>query len=259
MSSTTTAGRRTGRGLTLLIFAILVLVAFVSTPWSAQATWCAMAACMLAFVLMLGVCISGNALSVLVNEHNRMSLSRFQLVLWTLIVLPAFIAVALKRIGAGPLSIPDPLAIVMPWQLWALMGISTTSLVGTPLINSDKGRRQPTDNALQRSKAGTVPVQARFGTIYVRADNERPDLTDLFQGDEIGNADRIDLAKLQMFFFTVIIALAYVVALWGWMAGTADPAGLAKFPAMGEGLVALLGISHAGYLSSKGVGHTETK
>jgi hypothetical protein len=37
------------------------------------------------------------------------------------------------------------------------------------------------------------------------------------------------------------------------------PGGLEAMPGLSEGLLALLGISHAGFLASKGVAHTKTK
>lgn len=63
------------------------------------------------------------------------------------------------------------------------------------------------------------------------------------------------MSKVQMFFFTIIIILAYAAAL-GTMFGTARPTGIDAFPALNESVVALLGISQAGYLTYKAVPHT---
>ena len=76
-----------------------------------------------------------------------------------------------------------------------------------------------------------------------------------FRGEEIGNAAHLDLGKIQLFYFTVILVLAYAVAL-----GTAFASGAARigeFPALDSGIVALLGISHAGYLTHKAISHSE--
>jgi hypothetical protein len=257
MSDSQTARKHSNCGWALIPLLALVVVALFSTAWSATATWCAIAACMVLLVLALGRCINGRAFGVLVNEHNKMSISRLQLVLWTLIVLSAFIAVALKRIVAGPVNIADPLAIAMPWQLWALMGISTASLIGTPLISASKSKKKPAGDVSTREGVGAPPA-ASFGTIYVRPENEEPGFGDLFRGDEVSNHESIDIAKLQMFFFTLVCALTYVIALWSWMSHR-EAAVLTNFPALADGLIALLGISHTGYLSSKGIDHTETK
>ncbi|MDO3412389.1 hypothetical protein QWJ34_21675 [Saccharibacillus sp. CPCC 101409] len=78
--------------------------------------------------------ITGRFSGLLVNERNIMSLSRFQTVLWTLLLLSAFYTAAALRVY----GLPNPysaLDIVMDWHLWALMGISITSLVTAPLIH----------------------------------------------------------------------------------------------------------------------------
>jgi hypothetical protein len=79
-------------------------------------------------------------------------------------------------------------------------------------------------------------------------------LADLFQGDEIGNAAHLDLGKVQMLFFTLILVLAYGVALAN-LFTKATP--IVMLPALDGGMVALLGISHAGYLLNKAVPHSE--
>ena len=49
---------------------------------------------------------------------------------------------ALSNIGR---SSPTPLAITVPTQVWLLLGISTTSLVGSPLLKSNKMRQSKTN------------------------------------------------------------------------------------------------------------------
>ena len=58
-----------------------------------------------------------------------------------------------------------------------------------------------------------------------------------------------------MFYFTLILVLAYAVALGTTFAGEAEK--IAEFPALGPGMVALLGISHAGYLVHKAIPHSD--
>jgi len=58
-----------------------------------------------------------------------------------------------------------------------------------------------------------------------------------------------------MFLFTIIAGLSYAVLLWKQMRSV-PAAQLNALPDVTDGLVALLGISHAGYLASKGVDHT---
>jgi len=243
-----------------LAFTLLILVMFFAGRLaSTMAAWVITAVSMVIFVVILGSCINHHPLGILVNEQNVMSLSRFQLVVWTIIVLSAFITIALKRIFAG---VADPLEIALPWQLWALMGISTTSLIGSPLIKAGKADRDlPSEmrkdietRALLR--AGTEKLErAHQGRLFARHDPKDASCPDMFRGDEFGNAGTIDIAKLQMFYFTIVCALAYVAVLGNWMLRK-QPAEFAEFPALADGLIALLGISHTGYLSSKGIDYT---
>ena len=78
--------------------------------------------------------------------------------------------------------------------------------------------------------------------------------SDMFKGEETGNAAHLDLGKVQMFYFTLILVLAYAVALGCAFAGEER---IHAFPALDPSMVALLGISHAGYLVHKAVPHSQ--
>ncbi|MCW3977668.1 MAG: hypothetical protein NWE77_07030 [Candidatus Bathyarchaeota archaeon] len=69
-----------------------------------------------------------------------------------LIVLSAFLTIALERIYASATGtiIADPSAIAIPLELWALLGISTTSFVRSPLVLSAKIPQTATGGTLQR-------------------------------------------------------------------------------------------------------------
>jgi DNA polymerase family B len=78
---------------------------------------------------------NGRWAGILIDERKVMTLSRFQIIMWTVIILSAYFTMVNARIYASALGAPgDPLAIEIDWQLWAPLGISSTSLVGTPLI-----------------------------------------------------------------------------------------------------------------------------
>jgi hypothetical protein len=98
------------------------------------------------------------------------------------------------------------------------------------------------------------------GVLKVNESPQQANLVDLFQGDEIGNYQLIDLSKVQMFLITIAIILSYGVALGGLLGNQA--AVLHSFgvglPAFSATLNTLLGISHAGYLGVKSVSHTKT-
>src|SRR5208337_392140 len=121
---------------------VLLLTAMFLSAWFAPAGWNWLFVMILltVSVAILGKYVTNYATGIFINELNIMSLSRFQLVLWTVIVLSAYFTMALIRAKS---SVDDPLGIAIDWQLWALLGISTTSLVGTPLLLGDKKTKEP--------------------------------------------------------------------------------------------------------------------
>jgi hypothetical protein len=62
-----------------------------------------------------------------------------------------------------------------------------------------------------------------------------------------------------MLLFTLVLVFAYAVMMahgFTKVAGTPDPDAILSLPRLSEGMVALLGISHAGYLTNKAVPHS---
>jgi hypothetical protein len=153
----------------------------------------------------------------------------------------------------------------MDWHLWALMGISTASLVGSPLVLNSKKDKEPTAGTVEKVAVGLKEnaneiEENRQGVLYSNPAITDARFVDMFQGDELQNTKYLDLAKVQMFLFTLIAAAAYAGTLWMTFNQSAGaPGGLENMPSLSEGLIALLGISHTGYLSSKGISHTKTK
>jgi hypothetical protein len=306
---------------------LLVIAIFLSGLFLPQgANWLIVMSLMIGFVALIGKLITGRWSGIFINERNKMSLSRFQLVLWTLIVLSAFLTIALERIYA---SATDPLAIQIPQELWALLGISTTALVGSPLILSTKVPKTPSPHATIRGAslraAGTIaaidaarkPSELKrlneknpdifteakkihphliakldanpddkefseedlktikdkvkesaqssaeqeisaspFGTLDFNQKIEDANFADLFTGEEVENRGFVDMGKVQMFFFTIIIAFSYMVLLVNLIWKT-SPATVTSFPAVQQSVAALLGISTAGYLGNKAPDKTQ--
>ena len=247
-----------------LIFLILLLLGMFASAWSAQGgcNWLLVALCLVLFLAVIGWHITGRPAGILITERNLISLSRFQMVLWTVIILSGYFTMTVGRIKAGN---EDALAIAMDWHLWALMGISTASLIGSPLALGSKKNDDPVDGAVTKTahdlKEDPKEIEEnRQGVLYSNDKIEDARFTDMFQGDELQNTKYLDLAKVQMFLFTFIAGVAYAATLWKMFdAAKGAPGGLEIMPGLSQGLIALLGISHAGYLSSKKIEHTKTK
>jgi hypothetical protein len=85
--------------------------------------------------------------------------------------------------------------------------------------------------------------------------------SDLFSGEETANASVLDMAKIQMFFFTLVIVVAYCSALGSMFLDSlgANGSPISTFPSIHPSMVILLGISHTGYLTNKAVPHSKQK
>jgi hypothetical protein len=254
-------------GLLTVVILVLLTIAMFAATWIVPNTkdgkswnFIIVIVSMLLFVVTVGVRVSGRPAGILINERNLISLSRFQTVLWTLIILSGFLTMALLRIRFGVPSDQGPLDIALDWRLWALMGISTTSLIGTPLIQSTKKTKEPDEKVAAKTadltgETGKAVKENAQGMLYANPKIEDAALSDMFEGDEVGDTAYVDLAKVQMFFFTIVAGLSYFVILYSWIRNRA-PEDLAAFPVLSEGFIAILGISHAGFLANKSNDHT---
>jgi hypothetical protein len=198
--------------------------------------WLGVVAMFVTFLIVIGYALTGRVVGVFIDGRNRLSLSRLQLTLWTVLVVSAFIAAGIWNLAHGV----GGLDIKIPEELWALMGISTTSLVASHLILSS-------DPAKPATKAGSD----------ANTSSKEAAWRDLVEGEAQANANYVDISRVQMLFFTLTIFVAYGYALVA-MFTAVDPAtkvaaAITDFPALSQGMIALIGISHAGYLTRKAV------
>lgn len=248
--------------LLLIVAAVLIGWLWVPDrlhPDQGVTVWIINMLLLMAFAVIAGHVITGVWRGVLIDSRNKISLSRLQMILWTVMILSGFLIAVLINLRRTE----NPLSITLDKQLWALMGISTTSLVGSPLIKSSKKGEKENRAETNRSKAimaehgiETTNVMAQ-GKILVNATPEDARWTDIFKGEESGNGASLDLAKIQMFFFTLVTWSVYAISLGNhFMNNLGQNQWISSFPDVNGSMVALLGISHAGYLANKAVPHT---
>jgi hypothetical protein len=174
---------------------------------------------------------------VLVDQRNKISLSRFQLVLWSLLVIATIIT---EGILNALWKVPGPLTLNVPSQMWILLGLSSGSAVAAPIVLGMKADK------------GTLDTNAVMQHAW----------SDMFYGDETGNADQVDFSKVQQFFLTVVLVVAYatevVMILLHPSAATTDGKPMLYFPALDTGLVALMGVSQVAYISYKALPQSKT-
>jgi hypothetical protein len=230
---------RPAHTLVLVLIVTAVAVVGIALPRSdgqlgflgqrAILAWLAIAVLMAAFAAVAGHGVTGIGRGVLIDDRHRLSLSRLQMLLWTVLVLSAYMAAALANIGRDAAS---PLSVDVPSELWLAMGISTASLVAAPVALAYKQSKRP-------------------GQLEALPDPHDSHWSDLFRGEEITDYDHLDLGKVQMFLFTVVVILGYGLALGDMFEDTTGV--FASLPAVDEAVVTLLAISHAGYLTKKAV------
>jgi hypothetical protein len=288
-------------------FACLALILLTVCFWprgQALVVWGLVALWTVGFIMSLGLAVAGRPLGVLVNEQNVMSLSRFQTAFWTVIIVSALVVILSLRIQS---SVSDVLNVKFTSGVLELLGITAVALVGSPLIESTKKDKEPSDSALkqtattlrqnglapksvaeqievagassheQQVTAGVAAADTKPGVEKAKTDSLKATIdensqgllyknptigdarfSDMFRGSEVGNFAQMDLAKVQMFFFTLVVGVAYVYALTGIITGEAVTADSVSLPQLTDGMVGLLAISNGSYLGSKAVVHTST-
>jgi hypothetical protein len=231
--------------------------------------WLAIMMLMAAFMVTFGHGITGSWRGVFIDGRYRISLGRLQLLAWTLVILSAIIAAAFHNLNS---HIGSPLEISIPSQLWVLMGITTASAIASPAVLSNKRNLQPDEKERSKTEKNIIEQKQKAGEIVIQADEEKKKEKDeiktiihsndsfddarwgdLLKGDETGNAAAVDVGKIQMFFITFILVVAYGAAIGNLLAGDGQ---ITALPPVDEGMNVLLGISHTGYVANKAVSHS---
>ncbi len=166
----------------------------------------------------------GSVLGIFLDSRGRFSLSQFQMVLWTVVVLSLLAGVFLARVFRG---VSNPLNITIPSELLIAMGISVGSTVTATAIKAGKDLR----NILVIGRN-----QPKFSQVYLA---------------EEGTTEVVDVTKFQNFWLTMIAVSGYLAAAASMI--RIVPIGADPYPLSGFNttLLTLLGISHAGYLAGK--------
>ncbi len=203
------------------------------------AAWIVTMAGMVVLLVLIGIALRQRPAGVLIDNRNRISLSKLQMIGWTVMILSGIVTIAATML-AGLASAPP--AIEVPDTLLTLMGISLASATATP--------------ALLSLKPGAVDTNAVPGDAS---------WTDLVQGDDVSNADAPDITKIQQLVITLIVMGVFLFQLGDILhygGAFRDAAGhllpyRVALPDLGPDLAWLVGISHVGYLTYKAVPHTD--
>lgn len=241
------------------IIFVALIIGVVWANWQLPGRWAFLvtATILVIQLALIGSTINNRPAGILIDNRNRVSLSKLQAVAWTVLVLSGLVAAVGWNLHAGA---QDPLKIVIENDLLVAMGISATSFVATPALLSLKAKEEPTEgdllNAVATQPANAVGDITNAGKVFGRTNMEDASWVDLFRGDEVSNVDSPDLSKVQQFLVTVVLLGVFASALWTKFAAGAET--IQELPKFSNQFIWLLGISHAGYLAYKAAPHGRT-
>ncbi len=196
--------------------------------YSYLAWWILSLLVLLYFAAWVGRQTGQGNLGILIDERERYSLTHFQLVLWTVVILSSMLGVLISK-GF------DPEALQLPPVLLGLMGISAGSAVAATGVKGVKDA----SGADIRGGTGTFTRTLRNGK---QISITTPCFAQIWLEEEGDSANKIvSITKFQNFIFTLVILGFYVATAW-------KQGGV---PVLPENVVWLIGISHAGYVGGK--------
>jgi hypothetical protein len=238
----------------LIFCAEFALAMYAGAQWG----WLLGLSLLVLLCLLLGKFIVGVAPGIVISELNLISLSRLQMIAWSLVIFSAYLVALVQRIVHG---VPNPLDLTIDPYLWAVLGLSTISFVGTPMVLSSKKDDTPSPAAFAAaSNVLNEPAdqiqQNAVGKLYANTRPSDARFSDIFQGDEIGNTAYIDVSKVQMVILTVFLIGTYCVDLWAKLANPGLDFRTFTLPTFSQGQLQLLAASNAGYLTFKAINHT---
>jgi len=190
-------------------------------------SWLVSAIALLTLAGWIGWQTGRGVLGALIDGRGRFSLTHFQIVLWTIVILSSLIGVLVSKNF-------DPKGVDLSAQLLGLMGISAGSAV---LSTGVKGTKDASGAAANVARAGaftlsdgatTKTIEARFSQIWLEEEGDQADVT-------------VSITKFQNFIFTLVILFFYV----------SIAVNTNELPVLPENVVWLIGISHAGYVGGK--------
>jgi hypothetical protein len=170
-------------------------------------------------------------LGILIDNRGRYSLTHFQLVLWSIIVLSLVSGVFWGRLFEG---VAEPLSFKIPSEVLGLLGISAGSAVTATAIKASKNKMHA--EAVAASNAETDPP--RFSQVFLLEEGEYADKV-------------IDVTKFQNFIITLILMAAYIGLAITAIEEAGNAKGMGSLPGFSGTFLVLVGISQAAYVAGK--------
>jgi hypothetical protein len=203
--------------------------------------WIVVMVILVLLCILAGYMINGRIDGILIDERNRISLSRFQWVMWVIIIVGGYFTIAVWDVAHGG-DLPK-----LDNQLLVLLGIVSASpiLSGTIVDNKKSNKDAP-----QGPKAANDDSADQKGSADINTSVNDASWSDLFMGEEAANRYVVDISRLQNLVFTVILGITYLTWLCGVLVKTDA---VLAMPVIGSdsNFNWLLGISHLAYQGFK--------
>jgi hypothetical protein len=213
-------------------------------------SWLISAVVLVVATMLLGRVIRGRLLGVFIDSRGRYSLTHFQIVIWTLVILSLISGVFFGRWVAG---VTDPLEFMIPTEILALMGISLGSTALATAVKASNDNQRSDSVAVSIDPDGMQRALGQGNADYAGGEipeDWKPRLRQIFLLEEGAYADKVvDITKYQQFIITIVLVLAYIGSAF--KAVGADPAAVMALPALGSTFLVLLGASHGAYIAGK--------
>lgn len=269
----------------LLMAVAIVFDCFIASGVARSAVYLTNLGLIVAFYALVGEAINKRLDGVFIDNRNRVSLSKLQMLIWFAVVLAFLVTAAVENaielsqlkdgfsstiknlcsnlsaacqatgITSWPASM-QAFLIYIPPEIIAATGIAVGSGVATPVLLSLKAN-VPSTNAqtLGAAVATNVPpsqVSAR-GQVYGRAQPQYASWADIFQGDDLGNAGSPDVSKIQQALITLFLIALYITQI---LYSLGSEQIIVSAPAISSQFIWLMGVSHASYLAYKAAPHS---
>ena len=185
---------------------------------------------------------------ILIDDRNRISLSRYQWVMWFVLIIGGYFTEAMWNLanGAG--------APLIQQDLLVLLGLSSGSAVTSALIVESKKTDTTTQAATTAAAAPPKPTGAPAANIGPLDKNSSPaaaSWAELYLGEEAANRSVVDISRLQQMVITTLLGITYCVLQWQALVKVTDKA--LAMPTFDDksSFLWLLGLSQAAYIAYK--------
>jgi hypothetical protein len=212
--------------------------------WAIIVAWAVSAVGIVGLAVWVGRMVTGRKSGLLIDARGRYSLTHLQVALWTVVILSLVAGTAVGRVWHST----SPLGFDIPGELLAVMGISLGSGVLTTAAKASKDATRPQNV----SAAMTEQLMERSGLTETERERWRPRFRQIYTQEEGAFADEVvDIGKFQNFVITLVLVLAYIVAVAQALDAAGSVTAFRALPGFHGVFLILLAVSHGAYAVTK--------